>query len=116
MVLPGIYWGHIKLEVPPKINSIKHVTTSDHDNLRLLDLSGGCRRHLLSALVCTVVPPVIASRPIFRGISVFNIHEWFLQGFLGCTSKLKVPPKVDNTKHATTSDHRILDLSGGCTH
>ena len=32
---PGIFWGHIKLKVPPKIDYMKHATTSDRDDLRI---------------------------------------------------------------------------------
>ena len=112
MIPPGIFGGPIKLKVPPKIENMTHATTSDHDGGMILDLAGGCLWHLLTAVVCAVVALVIASRPKYswvRGLNIFHLSRHFL-GHM----ELKMPSKVDNVKHATTSDQRILDLAGGC--
>ena len=66
LISPGIFGEHIKLKVPPKIENMKHATTSDHDGGIILDLAGGCLRHLLPAVVGAVVPSVVAPRPIYR--------------------------------------------------
>ena len=47
IVSTGIVRGHIMLNVPPKIDDMKHVTTTDHDDLGLQGLSGRCLRHIL---------------------------------------------------------------------
>ena len=41
----------MKLKVPPKIDYMKHATTSDYDDRRTPDLSGGCLRHVLLCCV-----------------------------------------------------------------
>ena len=47
---------------------MKRATTSDDDERRAPDLSGGCLRHTYAAVVRAVVPPVVASRPIWRSL------------------------------------------------
>ena len=60
------------LKVAPNICNTKHTTTSDHDDRSNLS-RGLCIA--LAAVVCAVVPPVIASRPTCRRIRVLNIHR-----------------------------------------
>ena len=41
-ISPTIFGGHIKLNVPPKLDYTTHATTSDYDDLRTPDPSGDC--------------------------------------------------------------------------
>lgn len=103
--------------MPPKVDCMKLVTTSGHDDRGIRDLSGGGIRHLLpwceqqfdrsSLLVqCTdgfMFPVRRISPSIFGGA-----HE---------PINLKVPAEIDNMKHPTKSDHddrRMPDSSKGC--
>ena len=51
IISPGIFLGHIKLKVLPKIDYMKHATTSDHDDLRIPHFYGSCLRHVCAAVV-----------------------------------------------------------------
>ena len=46
-ISPGVFWRHIKPKVPPNMDYMKHATTSDYDDHKIPDLSGGCLRHVL---------------------------------------------------------------------
>ena len=66
--------------------------------------------------MCALVPPVIASRPIYRQARVLDTQD-LSTGIVWGHIKVQVLPKIDNMKHATTSDYddlRIPDFSGGC--
>ena len=58
-----------------------------------------------AAVVCTVVPPVIASRPICRRVRVLDTQD-ISTGIAWGHIKLNVPAKI-YMKHATTAAHIV---------
>ena len=46
-ISPGMFWVHVNLNVPPKMDYMKHATTSDHAGVTMPDFSGGCLRHAM---------------------------------------------------------------------
>lgn len=70
---PSLFWGHIQLRcVPPKKEFVKHATTHDDGDRRILDLPEG-----LSTAMGVVGPSVIAPRPAYRCICVVNNRVLF---------------------------------------
>ena len=115
-ISPYLLGGHIKLQVPPKIDYMKHATTSDYGEGRRPDLSGHCLRHVCAAVVCAAFPPVIASCLIFRRVRVLHSQD-LSRHFGGAHQQAKRSSEIVYTKHATVSDHddrRAPDLSGDC--
>ena len=101
--------GHLSL---PR-NYIRHATTSESDESRTPDLSGGCLRHVLLWCVQYFRRSSLLAR--HTDGFVFSILSISPGTFLGHI-KLRVSSKIDYMKH-TTSDHddrRLPDFSGSC--
>ena len=81
---------------------------------KTLNLSGGCKRHLLPRSVWWFRLSSLLAR--YTDESVFSILNASPGIFWG-RIKQKVPPKTDGMKHGTTRDHdgrSIPEPSGGC--
>lgn len=64
---PGIVWGHITVNFPPNLDSMKHAMSGHDYSIPL--------RGLLTAsahVLCLVGPPVVASGPICKRARVLN--------------------------------------------
>ena len=57
-----------------------------------------------AAVVCAVVPPIIASRPIYGRVRVLDTQDLFT-GIARGHIKLNVRAKTDYMKYATTAAH-----------
>ena len=76
---------------------MKQATPSDRDDRRTLDLSG--------VVYGAVDPLVPAYRPMSRRLRATCYPTVISKDIVWGHNKLKAPPKNDNMKRATTSDH-----------